>query len=107
MTAAEIQRRVDAWLASRGPYWTGESDRRQSLNSQWGIVTAEFGADSDAATGVLLGLVREAWGPGRCDIGLFRSGIARLDMMPDTGEWPHFASPGFGATLVEALEAAP
>lgn len=55
--------RVNAWLASRAE-WLDASEQRQQLRAQWHAVTLAFGAESAAASGVLLGLVREAWG---CD----------------------------------------
>lgn len=60
MTAAEIQQRIDAWLDARSA-WLGQDDARWSLASQWQAVSRQFGADSPAALGVLLGLVRAAW----------------------------------------------
>jgi len=59
--AAEIQQRVDAWLAGRTA-WIEATPRRMTLAVQWRHVSRVLGADSDAARGVLLGLVREGHG---------------------------------------------
>lgn len=61
MTAAEMQQRVDAWLDARSA-WLGQDSARWSLASQWQAVSQQFGADSPAALGVLLGLIRELHG---------------------------------------------
>lgn len=64
MTPQEIFKHVDAWLRGRGRSgWTEAGGvRRLSLCAQWRDVTERWGADSNAATGTLLGLVREAFG---------------------------------------------
>lgn len=62
MTGAEIQTRVDAWIRHRSEAgWFDDADRR-FLRDQWRDVAHRHGADTDAARGVLLGLVREAFG---------------------------------------------
>lgn len=61
MTAAQIQARVDAWLAARAD-GIARLEYFGLLARQWRDVSREFGADSAAARGVLLGLVRESHG---------------------------------------------
>jgi hypothetical protein len=68
----EIIARVDAWLAARRETgWFDEGDRatpdapavgRLVLHGQWLVCKAFGPGRNPAATGILLALVREAWG---------------------------------------------
>jgi len=72
MSPAEVQQRVEIWLAARqADAWfcdlrfnsqTLPPDPRQLARAQWREATAMHGADSPAAMGCLLALVRLAWG---------------------------------------------
>ena len=115
MTAAEIQQRVDACLDARSA-WLGQDSARWSLASQWQAVSRQFGADSPAALGVLLGLVREAWGDPTLTPDFIPIGSPRNDegfpFWFCWVEWPNNdPSPGVSRTeaggLLAALEAAP
>ena len=58
MSPAEVEQRVDAWLAAReGSLWFKELPTRP----QWHEAVERHGADSAPAMGCLLALVRLAW----------------------------------------------
>lgn len=64
LTAADVHNRVDRWLAARESegWFADRLDRqptRYALRRQWETVAGSHGADSEAARGVLLGLIRE------------------------------------------------
>lgn len=66
--AHPVNRRVDAWLEAHRE-WIAASADRQKLRMQWRACAQWFGAESDPARGVLLGLVRLAWGDPRAFVG--------------------------------------
>jgi hypothetical protein len=55
-----VAERINAWLEGHRA-WVDASPDRQRLAEQWRTCARLFGADSDPARGVLLGLVRLAW----------------------------------------------
>lgn len=67
MTGA-VYAQVSEWLRDRG--WSVLSDHRGHLAGMWFDVEEQHGCESPPASGVLLALVREAYGP-KCRVGVF------------------------------------
>lgn len=61
MSPALIHGSVDRWLELHAA-WVNASPERQALADAWHKIAVEYGAGHPAATGILLALVREAWG---------------------------------------------
>ena len=64
MSPAEVQQRVDAWLAARETegWFADEPWARRLVRAHWREVMLMYSADSSPAMGCLLALVRLAWG---------------------------------------------
>jgi hypothetical protein len=62
LTAYQIEGRVNAWIAGRlDAMWFSGMPARHLLLGQWRETLRHMSADSPAAAGQLLALVREAW----------------------------------------------
>jgi hypothetical protein len=64
MSPALAHGKVDRWLLDHEDWIAKGGATRLELCEDWRKVAAEFGAGHTAATGVLLAIVREAWGDG-------------------------------------------
>ena len=116
--ACRVQERVAAWLHAReATGWLNST--RIRLWALWLDVVEKYGAGSCPAAGVLLDLVREAWGGSTIDLMLVQCGptddaICEVCVsMPSIDPSRSFNRPGSSleestsAALVAALEAAP
>jgi len=115
MTLEEFETRVNTWLeARRADGWLRQSPLRTYLFDQWDQTSRMFDVDSAAATGALLGLVREAWGYPHLHVEWFDvrwAVCAEGDFMLETGGHRIVNERAYGNTeqeaLLVALEAAP
>ena len=103
-------RRLDARLSIRAAFESaGDGGMRwRELVAEWRECVQLHGPGSASARGVLLDLVREAWGPGcRVDTGVFAHGDARVEVYPAREKWVEFEGDTLGEALTVAMESAP